>query len=78
MEAELEESDYDPDQDSINSFEIVLDTPAGKKPNQSEFTSAESKKEVVEEMARSAINLMTFNGQVPAAYMRTPRTVRIN
>ena len=76
MEVEPE-SDYDPDQNSANSFDIVLDSPTRNKQQHSEFTSTESKKEVVEETARSAINFLTFNAHVPTAYLRTVRSVHI-
>jgi hypothetical protein len=77
MEVE-QESDYDPDQNSANSFDIVLDSPVGKKQPQSEFTSTESKKEVVEETARTTTNFVTFNAHVPTAYLRTPRSIEVN
>lgn len=76
MEVE-QDSDYDPDQNSDNSFEIKLESPVAQKHQQAEFTSADSKKEVVEEVARSITPQSTYNMHVPTAHLRTMRPVQI-
>lgn len=54
-----------------------MDSPVGKRQHQSEFTSTESKKEVVEETARSTINFLTWNVHIPAAYLREFRALKV-